>query len=147
MKNISKTIRIAFFLLVFTLITGQLFAQTPTKSPAELAKGKQFIVDAEIPWQDLGGGLKRKIMSYDETMMMVKIIFEKGGIGVPHKHVHTQMSYVESGVFEVTIGDKKQLLKKGDGYYIPSNVMHGAVCKEAGVLIDMFTPMREDFVK
>ena len=147
MKNISKTIRIAFFLLVFTLITGQLFAQTPTKSPAELAKGKQFIVDAEIPWQDLGGGLKRKIMSYDETMMMVKIIFEKGGIGAPHKHVHTQMSYVESGVFEVTIGDKKQLLKKGDGYYIPSNVMHGAVCKEAGVLIDMFTPMREDFVK
>ena len=80
-------------------------------------------------------------------MMMVKIDFQKGGIGTPHKHVHTQMSYVESGVFEVTIGDKKQTLKKGDGYYIPSNIMHGAVCLEAGVLIDMFTPMREDFVK
>lgn len=122
-----------------------MFAQS--KKPAEEAKGKQFIVDSEIPWQDLGGGLKRKIMSYDETMMMVKITFEKGGIGTPHKHVHTQMSYVESGIFEITIGDKKQLLKAGDGYYIPSNVMHGAVCMEPGVLIDLFTPMREDFVK
>jgi len=122
-----------------------MFAQS--KSSAEDAKGKQFIIDSEIPWQDLGGGLKRKIMSYDETMMMVKIVFEKGGIGTQHKHVHTQMSYVESGVFEVTIGDKKQILKAGDGYYIPSNVMHGAVCMQAGVLIDMFTPMREDFVK
>ena len=139
-KMISKA---ALFLFAFTSISTTLFAQ----SPAEPAKGKQFIVDADIPWQDLGGGLKRKIMSYDETMMMVKIVFEKGGIGKPHKHVHTQMSYVDSGVFEVTIADKKQILKKGDGYYIPSNVMHGAVCIEPGVLIDMFTPMREDFVK
>ena len=141
MRYLLKTV------VAFLLISNISFAQTVTKSPAELANGKQFIVDADIPWQDLGGGLKRKIMSYDPTMMMVKIIFEKGGIGKPHKHVHTQMSYVESGVFEVTIADKKQTLKAGDGYYIPSNVMHGAVCIEAGVLIDMFTPMREDFVK
>jgi len=143
-KHITKT---AFFIVGFTLISNVLLAQSTTQTPAEIAKGKEFIVDADIPWQDLGGGLKRKIMSYDETMMMVKIVFEKGGIGKPHKHVHTQMSYVDSGVFEVTIADKKQILKKGDGYYIPSNVMHGAVCIEPGVLIDMFTPMREDFVK
>jgi quercetin dioxygenase-like cupin family protein len=127
------------------LLSG--FSSFAQNSQAKAAAGKQFIIDSDIPWQDLGGGLKRKIMSYDETMMMVKIDFQKGGIGTPHKHVHTQMSYVESGVFELTIGDKKQVLKKGDGYYIPSNVMHGAVCLEAGVLIDIFTPMREDFVK
>ena len=138
--NLIKPVLVAVFLFAIT----PLFAQN---EQVKGANGKQFIVDSEIPWQDLGGGLKRKIMSYDPTMMMVKIDFQKGGIGAPHKHVHTQMSYVESGVFEVTIGDKKQTLKKGDGYYIPSNVMHGAVCLEAGVLIDMFTPMREDFVK
>lgn len=136
--------RFTAIILFLIFMSGHSFAQS---SPASAAKGKQFIVDADIPWQDLGGGLKRKIMSYDETMMMVKIEFEKDGIGAMHKHVHTQMSYVESGVFEITIGDKKQLLKAGDGYYIPSNVMHGAVCKEPGVLIDLFTPMREDFVK
>ena len=143
MKFSSKLIRSGFCGILF-LIAVPSFAQN---EHAKAANGKKFIVDAEILWQDLGGGLKRKIMSYDPTMMMVKIDFQKGGIGTPHKHVHTQMSYVESGVFEVTIGDKKQTLKKGDGYYIPSNIIHGAVCLEAGVLIDMFTPMREDFVK
>jgi len=141
----KRLLRIYSLFIIGLLLTSPLFAQTSSSSME--AKGKQFIIDSEIAWQDLGGGLKRKIMSYDETMMMVKIIFEKGGIGAPHKHVHTQMSYVESGIFEITIGDKKQTLKAGDGYYIPSNVMHGAVCKEAGVLIDLFTPMREDFVK
>lgn len=144
MKILSVVTSSAFFVLL-QFMTPDVNAQT--KTAAEDAKGKQFIIDAEIPWQDLGGGLKRKIMSYDDNMMMVKIVFEKGGIGKPHQHIHTQMSYVESGTFEVTIGNEVKILKKGDGYYIPPNVMHGAVCKEAGVLIDMFTPMREDFVK
>jgi quercetin dioxygenase-like cupin family protein len=110
-------------------------------------KENQFIIDSTIPWEDLGGGVKRKIMSYDDNIMMVKVAFETGGIGALHSHYHTQMSYVESGVFEMTIGDKVSILKKGDGYYIPPKVIHGALCLEAGVLIDVFTPMREDFVQ
>ncbi len=110
-------------------------------------KEKQFISDAEIPWDDLGGGLKRKIMSYDDNMMMVKVLFEKDGIGTLHHHFHTQMSYVESGVFEITIGEKSQILKQGDAYYIPPHAVHGAVCLEAGTLVDIFTPLREDFIK
>jgi quercetin dioxygenase-like cupin family protein len=109
-------------------------------------KENQFINDSEIPWEELGGGLKRKIMSYDDNMMMVKVSFEQGGIGTLHSHFHTQMSYIESGVFEITIGDKTSQLRQGDGYYIPPNVVHGARCLAAGVLIDIFTPMREDFV-
>jgi quercetin dioxygenase-like cupin family protein len=107
----------------------------------------QFINDNDIPWEDLGGGVKRKVMSYDQNVMMVKVAFETGGIGALHSHYHTQMSYVESGSFEMTIGEKKGILKAGDGYYIPPHVVHGALCLEAGVLIDVFTPMREDFVK
>ena len=110
-------------------------------------KAKQFINDSEIPWDDLGSGLKRKIMSYDENLMMVKVSFEKGGIGSLHSHFHTQMSYVESGAFEITIGDKTEALKKGDAYYIPPDIIHGALCIEPGILVDIFTPLREDFVK
>ncbi|MEJ7644553.1 MAG: cupin domain-containing protein [Chryseolinea sp.] len=121
--------------------------QSKSTHGVEGARGRQFIFDSEIAWDDLGGGLKRKIMSFDNTMMMVKIAFETGSIGMLHNHVHTQMSYVESGAFEVTIGDRKEMLKEGDGFFIPSFVMHGVVCTEAGVLIDIFSPMREDFVK
>lgn len=108
---------------------------------------KSFVADSEMAWEDLGGGLRRKIMAYDDNLMMVKVAFEKGGIGVLHSHYHTQMSYVESGEFEITIGDDKRVLRKGDVYHIPPHVIHGALCLSEGMLIDIFNPMREDFVQ
>jgi len=107
---------------------------------------KVFIENADIPWQQMAPGVKRKIMAYDERLMVVKVEFETGGIGSLHQHYHTQITHVESGVFEVEIGSEKKLLSAGDAFYIPPNVMHGAVCISSGVLIDIFSPMREDFV-
>src|SRR5213075_1599006 len=107
---------------------------------------KVFIENAEIPWQQTAEGVKRKIMAYDERLMVVKVEFETGGIGSLHQHYHSQITHVESGVFEVEIGNEKKILKGGDAFFIPPNVMHGAVCKETGVLIDVFSPMREDFI-
>ena len=106
-----------------------------------------FVYDNDILWEPLGGGLKRKIMSYDDHMMVVKVHFEKGGVGALHHHFHVQRSYVESGLFEIERNGIKKILKKGDVFYIPSNVVHGAVCLEEGILIDIFSPKREDFLK
>ena len=107
---------------------------------------KVFITDSDLPWEETAPGMKRKIMSYDERLMVVKVSFEKGAVGVLHQHYHTQISHVESGAFEVEIGGEKKVLKAGDAFYIPPNVLHGAVCLEPGILIDVFSPMREDFV-
>lgn len=107
---------------------------------------KVFIENKEIPWESVGTGLRRKIMSYDDRLMVVKVEFEKGGVGVVHQHHHTQITHIESGVFEVEIAGEKKVLSAGDCFYIPPNVLHGAVCMEAGVLIDVFSPMREDFI-
>jgi quercetin dioxygenase-like cupin family protein len=107
---------------------------------------KVFIENNDVPWEVTAPGMKRKIMAYDEKLMVVKVEFEKDAVGVVHQHYHTQITHIESGVFEVEIGGKKQILKGGDAFYIPPNVMHGAVCIEAGVLIDIFSPMREDFI-
>lgn len=68
-------------------------------------------------------------------------------IGTLHSHYHSQITSIESGLFEVEIGGEKKILKTGDVFYIPPNVVHGVVCMEEGVLLDMFSPMREDFVK
>jgi len=108
---------------------------------------KVFIENSQLPWEQVGNGVKRKIISYDEHLMVVKVAFETGGIGSLHNHYHTQITHVESGVFEVQIGDEKKTLKDGDAFYVPPNAIHGAVCLEAGVLIDAFSPMREDFIK
>lgn len=107
---------------------------------------KVFIENEDIPWQEMDKGIRRKIMSYDDRLMLVKVAFEKDGVGTLHQHPHTQITHVESGVFEVEIAGEKKVLKGGDAFYIPPNVLHGAVCLEAGVLIDVFSPMREDFI-
>ena len=108
---------------------------------------KVFIEDENISWEQVDQGVKRKIMAFDEKLMMVKVKFDKGGVGILHKHVHSQITLVESGVFEVEISGVKKIMKTGDAYYIPSNAIHGAVCMEEGLLIDVFSPMREDFIK
>ncbi len=110
------------------------------------AFGKQFVSASDMPWEVVGEGVQRKIMSYDDNLMMVVVAFDTGGVGAVHQHVHTQMSYVESGMFTITIADEKRVLRAGDAFYIPPNVWHGAECIEAGTLVDVFTPMRADFI-
>ena len=105
-----------------------------------------YQVNEEVAWQDAAPGIKRQVYGYDNNIMLVKVKFEKHAIGTLHEHEHTQVSYVESGLFELTIDGKKKLLKKGDGYFVPPNILHGCVCLEPGLLIDVFTPHREDFL-
>lgn len=106
-----------------------------------------YQIENEIQWEPAGEGVVRQIMAYDGQIMLVKVKFETGAVGAPHVHYHSQASYVVSGKFELTIGDEKKILVAGDGYYVEPDLIHGAVCLEAGVLIDCFTPMRADFLK
>ena len=112
-----------------------------------IAFEKTLVEDNDMPWEVVDEKIKRKIMSYTDELMLVKVAFIKGGIGTIHQHPHLQISYIASGVFEITINDETKTLKEGDVYFVPSNLLHGAVCVEDGVLIDVFNPMREDFVK
>ena len=105
-----------------------------------------FIKNSDLQWQSVGEGVKRKIMAYDEKLMFVKVAFETGGIGALHQHYHSQITHIESGIFEVEIDGEKKILRGGDAFLIPPNVLHGCVCLKSGVLIDMFSPMREDFI-
>ncbi len=106
-----------------------------------------FLLGDEMEWEIIGKGVKRKIMTYDDTIMLVNVHFDKGGIGAIHEHYHSQVTYVESGQFEVTIGSETKILKGGDSFYVQPHVLHGAICLESGILVDVFSPMREDFIK
>jgi quercetin dioxygenase-like cupin family protein len=108
---------------------------------------KTHIKSSDVPVEEVANGLRRQIMGYDSDIMLVKVDFDTGGIGEPHTHPHQQVSYVVSGKFEVTINDKTEVLGPEDAFIVPSNVLHGAVCLEAGTLIDTFSPLREDFLE
>ena len=108
--------------------------------------GEPFARDAELDWEPAGEGVVRKILTYGPDVMMVRVRFEAGAVGPPHQHPHIQCSLVESGVFDVTIAGRTERLRGGDSFLVPTNALHGAVNVEAGTLLDVFTPMRADFV-
>jgi len=105
-----------------------------------------FLFGKQVQAKEVDKGVTRKILGYDRNLMMVSVEFLAGSIGSEHTHPHVQSTYVVSGKFEVTIGDKKQVLCEGDGFFIPSGLPHGVKCLEAGILIDVFNPVREDFL-
>ena len=112
-----------------TIIQSELFMSSP-RSEAE----------------DLGNGMHRKILGYDKNLMLVKVWFDEGAIGEVHSHPHTQTAYVVSGKFEVMVDGRKEVLGPGGCFFVPSGADHGAVCLEEGILLDIFTPVREDFL-
>jgi quercetin dioxygenase-like cupin family protein len=95
---------------------------------------------------DLGGGISRRMAIHADNAMVVEVHFEKDAVAAIHSHPHEQISYVVSGVFEFDIGGVKKIVRAGDTTYKQPNIPHGAVCIEAGMLLDFFTPQREDFL-
>ena len=95
---------------------------------------------------DLGGGTQRRILAYNPDMMAVEVSFEAGAEGAEHTHPHTQCSYVLSGAFRYAVEGEEELLRPGDSVVVPGGSRHGTVCVEKGVLLDIFTPCRDDFL-
>jgi quercetin dioxygenase-like cupin family protein len=105
-----------------------------------------FVEEKTVPWEDVAVGVRRKILGYDPNLMMTIVDFKKGSIGARHKHPHTQVSYIVRGSFEVHVAEERKVLNAGDCFFIPSNVEHSVLALEAGTLVDVFAPFREDFL-
>jgi len=97
--------------------------------------------------ENIGEGITRKVLTYSDNIMLVEICFEANSVGALHSHSHEQCTYVLSGKFEFTIKGEKHVVEKGDSIYFSPNDEHGTICLEKGVLIDVFTPKRNDFLK
>ncbi len=108
---------------------------------------QNYIKYDEIPIETMGPGIQRKILGYQENLMLVKVFFDKGSVAEVHNHPHQQIGHILEGKFELEIDGKTEILTIGDSFIVPSNIMHGAVCLEKGIIIDSFSPMREDFLK
>ena len=104
------------------------------------------VFHSDIPLADLGGGVSRRVLAYSPNLMTVEVNFEKGGVGSVHTHPHCQNTYVRSGRFRFSIDGESVEVGPGDTIAFPPDVPHGTLCLEAGTLLDIFNPMREDFV-
>ena len=105
-----------------------------------------FIFETDSEWKVVGDGVRRKILAFDKDILLAVFEFKKGAIGSVHHHPHKQVGYVVKGSFEVTINGEKKILKQGDSYLTLPDIEHGVLALDDCVLIDVFTPCREDFL-
>ena len=102
---------------------------------------------ATIPREHLSGGIVRQ-MIYGERLMICRLTLAPGTVTTTHDHVHEQMTIVEKGRVRFVLGAEEKVFGPGDVLLFPSGFRHGAtMLDEEVVLIDIFTPIRKEFLK
>ena len=105
-----------------------------------------FFEIAEIPVKTIAEGVKIKAIP-GEKMTMVLFFLSPGAIIPEHSHPHEQVGAVLKGSLELTIGEERKVVKKGDAWSIPANVVHQGHClDEETEIIEVFSPTREEYV-
>ena len=90
-------------------------------------------------------GLIRKTLVSGDKLMICRFDLESG-VEIPcHSHPHDQAGYVVLGKIRITVSGKSCDLGPGDSYSAPSGVLHSAVALEASVVVDTFSPPRDDY--
>ena len=102
---------------------------------------------SKIPVEQTADGIERQ-MVVGQNMMMCRFRFEPFVVTNEHSHPHEQMTLVVQGKVKFTISGEEHILKAGDVLHFPPNNRHGAtMLDEEVILIDIFSPLREDFLK
>jgi len=104
--------------------------------------------DKPESWHEVMPGVKRRIANHSPTGMMVFYEIQPGSVFPRHNHPHAQYGLFLQGRGTFNVGDESWEMKKGDGYFIPPGVFHELLTNgsEALMVIDFFTPERNDFV-
>lgn len=102
---------------------------------------------SEEPYITTPEGAQRRILSYGGSMMLVEFTFESGVSAPIHSHPNEQVGYVVSGEIDIIMeGRDRRRLTAGGSYYVAPNVQHGIVTHAPTVVLDCFTPIRDDFL-
>jgi quercetin dioxygenase-like cupin family protein len=105
-----------------------------------------FFKESQFKTVDAAPGITRRLVTAGEKTMAVRIALAKGSTVDIHTHPHEQVGFVLSGALHMTIGDETHLIKPGDSYAIHPNVSHGATAAEDSEVVDIFAPIREDYL-
>ncbi len=107
---------------------------------------KYYTTPDDVSWTEVAPGNRRAVLSTRPELMLVAFSFDEGAVGALHSHPHTQVSYIAEGTFDVTIDGVTNRLGQGSSFIVAPNLVHGVVARSKGLLIDTFTPCREDFL-
>ena len=109
--------------------------------------GAQHLNWSNVPVEQVSEGIERQ-MVVGENLMICRFRFAPFLVTPEHDHPHEQMSIVVSGRIRFFVEGNERIAHPGDVLHFPPNCWHGAtMMDEEVVLIDIFTPVREDFLK
>jgi quercetin dioxygenase-like cupin family protein len=91
-------------------------------------------------------GLVRRVGAYNSKLLLAEHRMERGWVGAKHQHEHDQIVYVVSGQLTVTVGDETFSAGAGDSFVVRGGVDHQAAAMEDSVVVDVFTPCRNDYL-
>lgn len=113
---------------------------------------RQSVVDFQhhdwtsVPSERIAEGIERQ-MIWGERLMVCRLTLAPRVVTAVHSHPHEQITIVERGSALFTIDGHQRKATAGDVLYFPSDIRHGAtMLDEEVVLIDIFSPVREDFL-
>ncbi len=106
-----------------------------------------FWHDKPEAWKEIMPGVKRRMLSHSTSGLMVLYKIESGKTFALHNHPHAQYGVFLEGEGKFRVGESTWQMKRGDAYFIPPGVFHELKTDEECVILDFFTPEREDYVK
>lgn len=92
-------------------------------------------------------GLKRRVLAYNDKLFLAEHEMVKGWVGMVHSHPHDQVVYVVRGRLRVTCQGDTFDIQTGDSFVVRGGVEHGASAIEDSLVVDIFTPCREDYIR
>jgi quercetin dioxygenase-like cupin family protein len=105
-----------------------------------------FAIAGPDGFEDVLPGVRRKTLCYGRDTLMTEFRLAAGHELPRHEHPHEQTGYLVSGRLSFTIGDETRDVGPGDSWCIGSHVVHGAVVLQDAVAVEVFSPLREDFL-
>ena len=91
-------------------------------------------------------GLTRKVLAYNDKLFVAEHQLSKGFNGALHSHPHEQLVYVIRGRLRITAAGESFEVTDGDTFLVRGGVQHAAAALEDSLVIDVFTPCREDYI-
>ena len=97
-------------------------------------------------YKDVLDKIQQKTLVHGDKTLMAEFKLEKGALLPKHSHPHEQIGYLVSGHIALTIGDVTHQVNPGDSWCIAEDVEHNATAVEDSVAVEVFSPVREDYL-
>jgi quercetin dioxygenase-like cupin family protein len=99
----------------------------------------------QLPAEQLNPQVTRRAI-HTEAMTIARLSLDKGAVVPAHRHINEQVATVEKGALKFDLDGQEIILGAGQSLAIPPNVPHGVVALEDTIVVDVFTPRRQDWI-